>query len=284
MKKLFAILLCTMMLAAMLVPASASGLGSEWGKVPKTTDAITLDGAKDAIYDQGLIVPIETVREANSELSATGKAYFVWADGYLYVYAEVQDEWLKPITEGVSNHLNDGVELSLDWDNDGASSGKYVTWYNGYVERVNAFKDPAADYGAEIVAKKTGDKTYSIEWKLTLPKEIKAGSEIAMYMHINNNTEAGKRVMVRAPQSANSGSNNLANTDYIVLADTVVTAKAPETTKASETTKAPETTTAAPATTKAPTQTPATADTTVVAATVLLMAAAVALTMKKKAR
>ncbi|MBR7185367.1 MAG: hypothetical protein IKD37_07145 [Clostridia bacterium] len=271
MKKLFAILLCAMMLAAMLVPASASGTGTSWGKVPKTTDAITLDGAKDAIYDKGLIIPIETVREANSELSSTGKAYFVWADGYLYVYAEVQDEWLKPVDKSLANHLVDGVELSMDWDNDGVDSGKYVTWYDGTIFRVNAFGKPENDYGAEIVAKKISDKSYSIEWKLTTPKEIKAGSEITMYMHINNNTEAGKRVMVRAPQSANSGSNNLVNTDYIVLSDNVVTAKAPETTKA-------------PATTKAPTQTPATADTTIVAATVLLMAAAVALTMKKKAR
>lgn len=265
MKKLFAILLCTMMIAAMLVPTSASGTGISWGEVPKTTDAITLDGTKDAIYDKGLIIPIETVREANSELSSTGKAYFVWADGYLYVYAEVQDEWLKPVDKSLANHLVDGVELSMDWNNDGVDSGKYVTWYDGTIFRVNAFGKPENDYGAEIVAKKISDKSYSVEWKLTTPKEIKAGSEITMYMHINNNTEAGKRVMVRAPQSANSGSNNLANTDYIVLSNKVVT-------------------TQAPATTKAPAQTPATAGTSMVTATLVLMAAVAVVSLKKRAK
>jgi len=116
MKKLIVALLAFIMLA---MPVLAVEAGGNLGKVPYTLDEIKLDGAKDEVYDLGLIIKVE--KTINEEVTSKGTAYLLYDEDYLYAYVEVVgDTWHPAVTDDkiASGPWNlDNVEFLLDPNN-----------------------------------------------------------------------------------------------------------------------------------------------------------------------
>ena len=88
-KILAAIILVALMSAMMAIPVSAgSNNGESIGVIPKTNVPITIDGVKEDVYNNGLIVQ---VRQPNNDKNGAGGgvAYFLWDDEALYIFCEV---------------------------------------------------------------------------------------------------------------------------------------------------------------------------------------------------
>lgn len=199
-----------------------------------TNDEIKIDGTKDAVYEKGLKVEVNTIRESGKPATASGTAYYLHDSENIYLFIEVTDTELTPndpAKQTGSYWEVDGVECMFDWANNGKKYWKYIVWYDGWV------KPDSEALGtdiADIVALQTGDDSYVIEYKIPMEGMATTGSKVGVNLLIDNMTSAG-RVIVRAPQSLNANENGVEKYDYIELSDTVVTgveAKKTETTAA----------------------------------------------------
>ncbi len=204
---------------------SAIAGNASWGDVPKTADKIVLDGKKDEIYDQALKVAIENsdnIYAKDGKATASGTAYYIHDDEYIYFLIEVSDSELVPndtAKQSGSYWECDGVEICYDFANDGKNLSKWTCWYEG--EYMN--KSSAAVTDAEYKTTLT-DGGYIIEHRTKLPDGVKSGSDIGVNIILDNMTSGG-RVLVRAPQSTGATENELGKYDVIHLSDKAVTAK-----------------------------------------------------------
>ncbi len=93
MKKTISLVMVIAMIAAMLViPANAFPAAGELGTAPEAATAPTVDGVKDAAYDNALSFTVDknlSVTMPFTEAYAT--VYMVHKDGTLYVFVEVND-------------------------------------------------------------------------------------------------------------------------------------------------------------------------------------------------
>ena len=93
MKKAISLVMVIAMVAAMLViPANAFPAAGELGTAPEAATAPTVDGVKDAAYDNALSFTVDknlSVTMPFTEAYAT--VYMVHKDGTLYVFVEVND-------------------------------------------------------------------------------------------------------------------------------------------------------------------------------------------------
>ena len=104
MKKLFALILTTLLVTTMAVSAFASEAGACKGIVPKVeAGSVVIDGTKDAAYDNALCVDINQFL-SGADLGTYGKAYMLWTDGSYYLFVEVFDEDVATPSENA--HLN----------------------------------------------------------------------------------------------------------------------------------------------------------------------------------
>ena len=215
MKKIFSAGIAALMCAtALTASVSAHKDFKSWGDVPKTAAKITLDGKLDEVYNEGLVVDVN-LADSGKTGTATGKAYFVWADDGLYCAVEVKDPDICAIDESKNAWEQDGIEITYDWANDGSTRHKRLIHYDGTVVKAG----DATVEAIEVKADKTAD-TYIIETKAALPDGVKAGSGIGVNIVIDDMTDDNSvRTIVRSAQSSGAGENDVANFDYISLSD-----------------------------------------------------------------
>jgi hypothetical protein len=223
MKKLINLALAVLIMVGILtLGVSAHKDFKSWGNVPSTDNKITLDGKIDDIYKKGLIVDVATRTDGKTG-GATGKAYLVYSGSTLYCAFEVNDPEICPADNAKNAWENDGIEVTLDWKNDGSTRHKWMIRYDGNTV-------PAGDGKVEEVkVAVTSTKTsYIIEMAITLPEGVKAGSQIGINLLIDDMTEGGKtRGIIRSVQSGNATENEVAKFDYIVLSSDKVSVAAP---------------------------------------------------------
>lgn len=246
----------TLITGALLVSSLAVGVSAHKdfkciGEVPSTDELIELDGELDEIYKQGLILDIATRTDGKSG-GATGKAYLVYSVDTMYCYVDVTDPDVCAIDEGkIASAFweNEGTEFTLDYKNDGSTRHKYMAIYDGH--KLKAGDAQEEDF--EIACKMT-DKGWAIEYEVTMPNDIKAGSDLGINILLDDITDNGStRNIIRLDQSGTPGDNEVEKFDYITLSDTVVALEVAET-------AAPVEDVASEDVTIEPTTAPATAD------------------------
>jgi len=185
MKKVFAILMTVVMLGSIFtVPVFAYQGNQSFGQVPVSGEAISIDGVKDAIYEQGLKIEInrlaEEVNEGDGSTNAT--AWLLWRDSALYVFVETRDS--DVVMEAGSPNaaewpwLTDSVELWLDPGNWGEMVWQF---------RVSAFG--AVQSHENVPFQGVANAVpggYNIEFRV--PIENEAGSSLGISFQINEIT------------------------------------------------------------------------------------------------
>jgi hypothetical protein len=82
-------------LAAIPVSANPRYHGREandhLGNIPHTSASITINGVKDAAYNNALVIQIGPDPETEAASSAIALVHLLWTPGYLYVFGEVTD-------------------------------------------------------------------------------------------------------------------------------------------------------------------------------------------------
>ena len=113
MKKLILAVLMFVMIAMPVIAAPNAG---DYGSVPYTTDEIEIDGVKDEIYEQALVFDVDGALSAT--ITATGTAYMLYTDGYVYLYVEIADDpYFMPADDAListSPWTPDNVEFLID--------------------------------------------------------------------------------------------------------------------------------------------------------------------------
>ncbi len=175
MKKILAVIMVIAMLAIPVMAADES-----LGSVPSTSDTISIDGVKDAIYDQGLILAVNSALGSDAigiqPVTATGTAYILRSADTLYVLVEVVGESdFRVLDESafeIESWGDDGVEVILNRPcNDiKESSVEYRISPNGYMY----FDwEGNQDFGAAADARfeagcTTTDTSYTVEYAIPL--------------------------------------------------------------------------------------------------------------------
>lgn len=242
MKKILSLSTVVLLLFAILVtPVLAHKDNASYGDVPKSADAITIDGSKDAVYDKGLVLTVDLDKLYGDDgCPAHGTAWLLWQDGFIYIYAEVNDPYIMPVADYADESgqpwMTDSLEAFLDPDNnlDGDEFDQFrIDAYGWRSFELRATGDRANSYGAdeneadgifEGKAKIAGG-VYSVEFKIPTTKS--AGANIGLLLQINDMNADGERTLAftRASKAEeNQMSWVPANADYIVLSATEVTA------------------------------------------------------------
>lgn len=231
MKKTLRTLACLFMVSLLtLIPVFAVAEGVSYGNVAKSPTAIVLDAEKDAAYDYALKLHQDRKGyDAEPETATVGDSYILWADGFLYVYGEITDATIVPITEDIQSNtpwMADSLEVFLDIDNDGVDPMQYRIDYTGrpsfQFTDSNSYAADASvcngifEYAAKITA--TG---YAVEFKI--PHATGAvGETIGLQLQINDMADATVRTCVFPSNSLGGNSWDVTLYDYIVLADAPV--------------------------------------------------------------
>lgn len=213
MKKVISIALLIAVVTAMAITASAGSLGQ---KFPKGDVAyvepgtITIDGMKDAAYNDGAVVVTDTYRPGYvSENGSKNTTWLLWDGESLYVYSEVKDN--TPLEASLiqfltSSDQSDCIEYFIVWDNsDGADgemyepdsfqdlfqyrvcyeesdrggyfmatvSGEHLEGFANGAEDTNPFSDaPGAWKAGKMIPTASG---YNVEGQINMPKSNKFG-------------------------------------------------------------------------------------------------------------
>ncbi len=235
MKKLFALILTTLLVTTMAVSAFASEAGACKGIVPKVeAGSVVIDGTKDAAYDNALCVDINQFL-SGADLGTYGKAYMLWTDGSYYLFVEVFDEDVATPSENA--HLNspwttDSVEMFFDFSNEAVGLAEQYridcTGYPSYYIQGGAYfaygPEDAKEYFDEYAAAKT-DVGYNVEMRVNLKEaledyELKEGNSIGLQLQINDSVEGGGDVQTgiyNMDSSLNAGSWDVDKYDYVTL-------------------------------------------------------------------
>jgi len=240
MKRIVSLGIAVMLLAMILItPAVAHKDNASYGEVPKSADAITLDGDKDAVYDKGL--KLNLVRQQvydDPPTTTTGDAYIVWQDGFLYIFAEVKDSYLMPVDSYANQSgepwMTDSFEAFLDFENnlDGNESEQFRIDAYGYRSFEFRASSGESSYGQDenVADGKFEGKAkivsggYNVEFKIPMTKA--AGANVGMLLQINDmQDDDSTRCMVFSASSTDEAKSwEPATYDYIVLSADEVTA------------------------------------------------------------
>ena len=306
MKKAIAVLIvAVLMFSLMAIPAMAHKDNASYGDVPKSADAITIDGTKDAIYDKGLVVEMNRQYEGfgDAETDTRGTAWILWQDGFLYVFGEIRQSFLQDFSEAEDRQSGtpwecDSLEVFLDFSNESVGGDcdqfRIDAWgYRSFEQRTttgdNSYGGDAstADGVFEGAAKINGT-SYNVEFKIPFQHLATAGTGIGFLLQVNDMTSDGPRSMVFSPTSTGeSRSWEAGEYDYIVLSANEVTAVEPaaveeEVPDAAGGGDVPEAPVVAPA--PAPAPAPRTGDAGLTALIALIAAAGIVIFKRKAVR
>ncbi len=301
MKKFLSSVLAIALMATMALTSAASDVAECKGDVPKVeAGSVTIDGVKDAAYDNALCVDISQPLDG-AATGTYGKAYMLWTDGSYYLLVEVYDADVVAPTE--DNQLNspwmtDSVEIFFDFTNEAAGLAEQYridcTGFPSYYIEGGAYyaygPEDAKEYFDEYAASKT-DVGYNVEMRVNLKEaledyELKEGNSIGLQLQINDCTSDGNRCVYNMVSSQNAGSWDVSLYDYVTLGAPITVAAeteaeteaaAPETEAETEAVVAEtvEETVVAPAETSEAAETaPQTFDAGVIAAAVAVISAA----------
>ena len=215
----------------MVTTAFASDIGEKKGDVPKIEKGqIAIDGAKDAAYDNALVVDINQFL-TGSQTGTYGKAYMLWADGEYYLLVEVVDaDVCKPTETSHNEHpwTTDSVEIFYDFGNEHEDLVQQFRidcegYPSYYVEGGGYYAygpEDAAEYFDEYAAQRTA-QGYNIEMLVNLKDyNLGEGMSIGLQLQINDviksNLEATAAIYNMA-SSMNAGSWDADMYDYITL-------------------------------------------------------------------
>ncbi len=191
--------------SAVTAPCTLKLVANPWNRneytISKLDGTITIDGEKDAAYDDAAI-DINTVAEGNP--SATGKAYLKWDDEYLYVLVEVTDSDVTPADNQVGDsYNNDSVEVWIStcrilpnegWGNI-RPTGDYCGEGGFRVQTNNALSGQHwmydwSDGVPRTTAVKITETGYAVEYKIHLSAFAgvanKVGEHIDIMININD--------------------------------------------------------------------------------------------------
>jgi hypothetical protein len=252
MKKALMSLACIILVSLLtVVPILAVDTGVSYGNVVKAPSAIVLDAQKDAAYDYALVLHQSRKHfDAEPETATVGDSYLLWADGFIYVYGEITDATLVPVTEDIQSNtpwMADSLEVFLDLGNDGVDPMQYRIDYTGrpsfqFTDKNSYAADASACDGIFEYAAKTTATGYAVEFKIPLAGKV--GDKVGLQLQINDMADAATRTCVFPSNSLGGGSWDVTMYDYIVMADAPVI----ETTAAADTAAADAAAEAAPQT------------------------------------
>jgi len=251
MKKLFALLLCAMLICTSAVSVFAAATGKNAGTVAGTASEMKLDGAKEAAYDKGLKIDGSTNMDTKAKDAATATYYVTYTKDALWVYAEIKDATLKVVNadEKKPSYKADSIEFMLDPDNAGANEPD-KTPYQMRIDSYNLISARKGQKGTSLYLRtseggtidffeaksiKTADG-FVAEFKVPV-EGLAAGKKLGINLCYNDwdDTGATRKTIT---STVGVGSWTAESYDYITLGDIAV-----------ETTEAPKTETpAAPAT------------------------------------
>ncbi|MCI8388839.1 MAG: hypothetical protein HFE63_10310 [Clostridiales bacterium] len=188
-----AVLASALVLSVLGISVSAHTSGTNYGKLPATDEAITIDGKKDQIYEQGLQFDVNVKHTDSCDSGTTGKASVLWdGSANFYVYVEVSDADVEYYTGNPNPWETDSVEAFFDFSN---TVARPRDQYRIDVKGVPTFHDGSttfteADVGkyglVGYAASKTTDG-YAVEFKINAYKEtVKAGDDIGFHIMIND--------------------------------------------------------------------------------------------------
>ena len=135
MKRISVLLIALLMIAAVL-PVNALTKNGSYGEVPLYKGAITIDGKKDAIYDKGLILPIDKYIESTKSESS-GKLYILHDGSFLYVLFEAKSAY--ELTDYNPKYSQKDAYQTTDLPYSNAMIGK--------VYKIDTSTEPKADPG-----------------------------------------------------------------------------------------------------------------------------------------
>jgi len=184
MKKIFSLVIVSMMLILMLIPVHAAGTD-----VLKGTPEI--DGVLEDIYTQSASVDLDNFNfyvwgEFESNVTAT--AYFLWDENYLYVCTVVND---STICSAGKDYID--ANQPNPWQNDAVEN-----WFldndtkmkiHNDAQGLTMFGDPegglSIDMAKAIYKTSIDGNKYTIETALPFA-DMKAGREIGFAMQVND--------------------------------------------------------------------------------------------------
>ena len=241
MKRIFVLIVSAMLICSLMVaPVLAFSGNGSYGEVPKSADAITIDGTKDAVYDLGLKLDINRKYEPydwSPDTGSTGVAWIIWQDGFLYIYSEINKAIGPLLSADEYNNqsgepwMTDSLEVFLDPPNEGENSEQYRIDSTGWRSFENRFEgissynedENAADGIFEGKARRIDSSNYAVEFKIPIAKG--AGGDLGLLLQINEMWDDGARsVIFTSSSNGESNSWEAYEYDYIVLSANEVTA------------------------------------------------------------
>ena len=231
MKKLISIALLITMLAAMLaVNVLAVDGGDNYGNVPQAKGvAITIDGKKDAIYDQALKIDVK--RDPTSKTDSTAVGYLVWDTGFLYVFVEVKDTQMVKVDTALqptSPWMVDSMEVFVQPGNDGVLVGQYRVDPTGYLShqtqktKVTDINLKGADVKATHFEGAAGELAGGYTTEFKIPMTQVAGAKLGFNFQINDIRNDASRVVVYSASKLGATSWDGDKYDYITLGSNAI--------------------------------------------------------------
>ncbi len=174
MKKIVSLMLVLAMTFALGLSITAFPAAGELGTAPAAASAPAVDGAKDSLYDDALVVPIDKNLSPTMPFTeAYGTAYFVHHDEMLYAYIEVSDEDFFVDENAAKAWYMDCVEICINEKN---SDSKYdIMQYRIDAKGYPSIWDRTTDTRAEgtdcdqygfLYAEKNIEGGYAVEFGL----------------------------------------------------------------------------------------------------------------------
>lgn len=238
MKRAISVFTAVLLVCLLVTPALAHYNNASYGYVPMSADAITINGVRDDVYEQGLRLEIyrQWADYGDDESATRGTAWLLWREGFLYIFAEITQNALQDQFDAEANQSNmpwevDSLELFLDPTNDttgnDAAQFRIDAW--GYRSFENRFTgensyggdETSADGVFEGAAVISG-ANYTVEFRI--PIEQGAGDAIGFLLQINDMHDFGRSMIFSGSSNGMSRSWEPAEFDYIVLSADEVTA------------------------------------------------------------
>jgi Domain of unknown function (DUF1083). len=290
MKKLLVVALAIAIMMSISVFAAPNG--KSLGDVPVTSDDIAVDGVKDAVYDKGLILKVDTrgpdsAHASEPDTSTTGVVYVVYSNGFLHIFGEMTDSVIVPQDEAKQVNepwMTDSLEVFVDYGNKAETPLQYRIDAYGYP----SYQFPDANsYGAD----KAGTEG-KFEWaanqngtgfvtEFKIPATLAAGDQIGFLLQINDMVDESTRACVYVKSSLEPDSWTPDLYDYIVLSADSVTGIEIIEEAAAPAVEAPAAEVAATAPATAPVAAAQTSDSTVLYVVALIAMLGTALVVKK---
>ena len=224
MKKIFALAIAVVMALALAVPAfahTAQEPSDKTAEFPKVAaGSITIDGVKDAAYDNACVIDAVEQNLENwdeSPCNTSAKLWACWDGAYIYVYAECNDNDIFTDHEGEASDIWSGDHLGIiiDFDNNKTSEYAYNWADNGdHIVYINIAADGDTNFFTgyhmiaddmpyyNLVATKAiiDDAAGKIIYEAKLPcpvseVEIKDGMKVGFEVGFTNATTADEKRM-----------------------------------------------------------------------------------------